>query len=313
MGDAAHGTAEALESAAAGLWEAVGGAAPGWLALAIVLHLANQLARGRGWFAILCMAGCGEPRLRQRDAIAAWVAGAGMGGVLSARGGDAVRLVLLRRRLPDTRYPVLAGTLVAEAAGESALGLTLVVLVVAGGLGAGLSLESGMLAWVVLAGLVVGPAIVALRSRFRPVRRLLAGVRQGCAAVGQPRAYGRTVLPWQLASRVLRAASLLCFLLAFHLPATLAAIGLVMVAQGGGRILPLAPASLAASVAVLAAGFPHATGVDVGVGALAGFLVGMSTLLTLAGVLLAIPIAITMIGAGPLLAALRLRWQLARA
>src|SRR5918996_1944336 len=200
MGDAAHGTAEALERAAVGLWDAVGGAAPGWLALAVVLHLANQLARGRGWFVILGMAGCGEPRLRGRDAIAAWVAGAGMGGVLSARGGDAVRLVLLRRRLPDPRYPVLAGTLVAEAAGESALGLTLVALVVAGGLGAGLSLESGMVVWVVLVGLVVGPAIVALRSRFRPVRRLLAGVRQGCAAVGQPRAYGRTVLPWQPAS-----------------------------------------------------------------------------------------------------------------
>jgi Lysylphosphatidylglycerol synthase TM region len=312
MGDAAHGTAEALESAAAGLWGALGGAAPGWLALAVILHLANQLARGRGWFAILAMAGCGEPRLRQRDAIAAWVAGAGMGGVLSARGGDAVRLVLLRRRLPDTGYPVLGGTLVAEAAGESALGLTLVALVVAGGLGAGMSLESGMLVWVAIAALVAVPACAALRSRFRPVRRLIAGLRQGCAAVGQPGAYARSVLPWQLASRLLRAASLLCFLLAFHLPATLAAIALVMVAQGGGRVLPLAPASLAASVAVLAAGFPAATGADVGVGVLAGFLVGMSTLLTLAGVLLAIPIAISMIGVGPL-RALRLRWNPARA
>jgi|Tabmets5t2r1_1033131.scaffolds.fasta_scaffold25039_2 uncharacterized membrane protein YbhN (UPF0104 family) len=312
MGDAAHGTAEALESAAAGLWEAVGGAAPGWLVLAVILHLGNQVARGRGWFVILGMAGCGEPRLRARDAIAAWVAGAGMGGVLSARGGDAVRLVLVRRRLPDAGYPVLGGTLVAEAVGESALGLTLVALVVAGGLGAGMSPEAGMLVWVALAALVAVPAAAVLRSRFRPVRRLLAGVRQGCAAVGKPRAFACTVLPWQLASRLLRAASLLCFLLAFHLPATLAAIALVMVAQGGGRVLPLAPASLAASVAVLAAGFPAATGADVGVGALAGFLVGMSTLLTLVGVLLAIPIAISMIGVGPLVGALRLRWRLAR-
>jgi Lysylphosphatidylglycerol synthase TM region len=313
MGDAAHGTADALESAAAGLWGAVGGAAPGWLALAVVLHLANQLARGRGWFAILGMAGCDGPRLRRRDAIAVWVAGAGMGGVLSARGGDAVRLLLLRRRVPDTGYPLLAGTLVAEAAGESALGLTILALVLAGGLGAGVSLEGGALVWVAIAALAAVPACAVLRSRCRPVRRLLSGVRQGCAAVGQPRAYARTVMPWQLASRLLRAASLFCFLLAFHLPATLAAIGLVMVAQGGGRVLPLAPASLAASVAVLAAGFPAATGVDPGIGALAGFLVGMSTLLTLAGVLIAVPIAISMIGAGPLLAALRLRWHLARA
>jgi hypothetical protein len=236
-----------------------------------------------------------------------------MGGVLSARGGDAVRLVLVRRRLSGAGYPVLAGTLVAEAAGESALGLTLLVLVLAGDLGAGVSLEGGMLMWVALAALVAVPATVVLRSRSGLVQRLLAGVRQGCAAVGQPRAYARAVLPWQLLSRLLRAASLFCFLLAFHLPATLAVIGLVMVAQGGGRVLPLAPASLAASVAVLAAGFAPATGVDVGVAALAGFLVGMSTLLTLAGVLLAIPIAISMMGAGPLLTALRLRWNLARA
>jgi uncharacterized membrane protein YbhN (UPF0104 family) len=313
MGDAAHGTAEALESAAVGLLEAVGAASPGWLALAVALHLANQLARGRGWFAILGMAGCGDPSPRARDVMATWVAGAGMGGVLSARGGDAVRVLLIRRRLPEAGSPLLAGTLVAEAAGEAALGVAIAVLLLAGGLGAGLSLESDTVGWIALALLLALPAGVVLRARSGRVRRLIAGVGKGCAPLGQPRAYARAVLPWQLASRLLRVASLLCFLAAFHLPATLAAVVLVMAAQGGGRLLPLAPASLAASVAVLAAGFPQATGVDVGVGALAAFVVGMSTLLTLVGVLLAVPIALWMCGARPMVAALRLRWHAARA
>jgi uncharacterized membrane protein YbhN (UPF0104 family) len=313
MGEAAHGTAAALEWAAAGLWDAVGGASPGWLALAVVLHLANQLARGRGWYAILRMAGCDGSRLRRRDAVAVWVAGAGIGGVLSARGGDAARLVLIRRRLPEDGYPLLAGTLVAEAAGETALGLALLTLVLAGGLGAGVSSGAETIAWVAAAALVAVPVVAVLRSRSRRMRRVLAGVARGCAALGHPRAYARAILPWQLASRLLRAASLLCFLAAFHLPVTLAAAGLVMVAQGGGRILPLAPASLAASVAVLAAGFPQATGMDVGVGALAAFLVGMSTLLTLVGVALAAGVAVWMIGAGPLLAILRLRLRPASA
>jgi hypothetical protein len=179
--------------------------------------------------------------------------------------------------------------------------------------GAGLSVEAETIGWIAAALLVALPAAALLRARSGRVRRMLAGVGKGCAPLGDPRTYARRVLPWQLTSRLLRVASLFCFLAAFHLPATLAAVALVMAAQGGGRMLPLAPASLAASVAVLAAGFPQATGVDVGLGALAAFLVGMSTLLTLAGVLLAVPIAIWMAGPRPVVAALRLRWQAARA
>src|ERR687886_2286654 len=107
--------------------------APGWLALGVLLHLLNQAARGRGWYAILRPA-CGQdPRLRRRDAIAAWMAGAAAAGVTFARGGDAVRVLLLGRRVPGTPPSVLAGTLVAEGAGELAGGLALIPLAVAMG------------------------------------------------------------------------------------------------------------------------------------------------------------------------------------
>jgi hypothetical protein len=307
MGDAAHGTAEALERAIAGLWDAIGGASPGWLALAVILHLGNQLARGRGWFAILGTAGCRAPGLRRRDAMAVWVAGAGVGGVLSARGGDAARLLLIRRRVPDAGYPVLAGTLVAEAAGEAIFGLVLAALVLGGGVGAGIGFEKETIAVAGVVGVVALPGGMVLRSRSSRLRRLLCGLTQGCAALGHPGVYARKVLPWQFTSRLLRAGSLLAFLAAFHLPVTLAAAGLVMVAQGGGRTLPFAPASLAAGVAVLAAGFPQATGNDVGVGVLAAFMVGMSTLLTMVGIVLAAIVAIWMLGAGRAVEVLRTR------
>ena len=99
------------------------GAAPGWLVLGVALHLANQVARGRGWCTLL-RAASGED-VRRRDAVAAWVAGAGAGGLASARAGDAVRILLLRRRLPDAGCPLLAGTIVAEGAGELAVGAAL--------------------------------------------------------------------------------------------------------------------------------------------------------------------------------------------
>src|SRR5829696_3580673 len=106
----------------------MGEAAAGWLVLGVALHLGNQVARGRGWYALLRTACDPAPGLRRRDAIAAWIAGAGAGGLASARGGDAVRVLLLRRRAPEASCPLLAGTLVAEGAGEMVTGALLLAL-----------------------------------------------------------------------------------------------------------------------------------------------------------------------------------------
>jgi hypothetical protein len=116
------------------------------------------------------------------------------------------------------------------------------------------------------------------------------------------------VLPWQFGSRALRAAALACFLAAFHLPAGAAAVLLVMLAQSGGRLLPLAPASAAASVGMLTAGFGPATGASVSAGAVATFMVGMSTLLTVAGGVLAMLVICFAAGPGALSAV----WEAAR-
>jgi uncharacterized membrane protein YbhN (UPF0104 family) len=270
-------------------------AAFGWLALAVALHLANQVARGRGWCAAIALARPGGERPCTRDVIAAWVAGAGMGGVLSARGGDAVRLLLLRRRLPSEGYPLLAGTLVAEATGETAIGLLLLAIAVAAGFGAGPSAADPSLLWMapVIFGVVAVAAFVRCRSRV--VRRITAELARGCSSLRNPRAFARTVAPWQVASRLLRGASLACFLVGFGLPATMEAVVVVMLAQSGGRLLPLAPASVAATVAMLVAAFPSFTGVHVDVATVTEFVVGMSTLLTVVGVVLAAAVAIPML------------------
>src|SRR3954454_2923264 len=103
--------AEALEHAIAGLVDAVAGVAPGWLVLGVCLHLLNQVARGRGWHAVVTAACTETEPARRRDAVAAWVAGAGAGGIVSARGGDAVRVLVLARRAPGISCAVLSGTL----------------------------------------------------------------------------------------------------------------------------------------------------------------------------------------------------------
>src|SRR4051794_9134720 len=245
MWERAVDLAAVLEDALARLGEALASAAPGWLALGVVLHLANQVARGRGWYAIVSHACDGSGPPRRRDAVAAWIAGAGAGGVLSARGGDAVRVYLLSRRAPDPGCAVLTGTLVAEAAGELTVGAVIVALAAYVGTGVGAGSPVGALAAAAAVALAV-VALGVLARRSARVRRVARRVGRGCALLRTPRGYARHVLPWQLLSRLCRLAALACFLTAFGLPATPAAVVLIAFAQGGARLLPLAPASVGA-------------------------------------------------------------------
>jgi hypothetical protein len=282
----------------AGLAHAVAGTRLDWLALGVALHLANQVTRGRGWWAILRAATEHDSRLRRRDAIAAWIAGAGAGGVVTARVGDALRIGLLTRRLPDTGGATLAGTLVAEAAGEFVGGLLLLAVALAVGIRSPLTAAVPALWWAVAgAAALVTAAVVAVRYRRRraephareatALRRLLTGLRRGCAPLGKPGLYARRIAPWQLASRLFRLAAMACFLTAFHLPATAAAVLLVIVAQGSGRLVPFSPVAVGAGAGVLVATFGPVTGSAATAAELTAFLLGTSTVLTAIGVVLA--------------------------
>ena len=282
MSDAAG----ALEHAFAGLVDAVAGVAPGWLALGVVLHLANQVARGRGWYSVIRTAG-GE--LRRRDAIAAWVAGAGAGGVVSARGGDAVRVLVLARRSPKTGCALLTGTLVAEAVGECALGAAVLALALAIGVGPEVG-PSTTGALYVSAGVLALTAFVLLGRRSSRLRGFFTRAKQGCVALKCPKSYARDVLPWQCLSRLLRLGALACFLAAFGLPATPAAVLLVVFAQSSGRLVPFSPASVGAGAAILAATFEPVTGTAVPASQVAAFFIGTSTVLTVVGTVLALGI-----------------------
>jgi uncharacterized membrane protein YbhN (UPF0104 family) len=254
-----------------------------WVVLGVLVHLTNQLARAQGWYAVIRAACPAEP-VRRRDALAAWVGGAGAAGVLSARGGDAIRIVLLRPHAPDAGCPRLAGTLVAEAAGDAAIGAALLAVAATFGLGPGVGLPAP--------ALLGGAAVLLLAaSAIRPVRRLAAGVAAGACALRSPGRYAYSVLPWQALSRLARGAAIACFLVAFGLPATVPAVLLVMLAQGGGRMLPFAPASVGAGVAILAAAFAPVTGTAVDPARLAAFYLVTSAVLTGVGIVLAVVVA----------------------
>jgi hypothetical protein len=257
-----------------------------WLVAGVVLHLSSQLARGRGWHSVVCAAHPEGGHPRRRDVLLTWVAGAGASGVLSARGGDALRIVLLRRRMTTT-CPRLVGTLAAETVAETVLGALLTVWALSAGLIPGLHRPGLATAALLAAGLVV--LFLGLRQVVRRVPtlgRACADARAGLSLLGSPGRYVRRVGSWGVLSRTLRLGALLCLLAAFALPVTLTAALVVMVAHSSGRLIPFGPAGAGASLGLLVAAFPAVTHSSASAGEITAFYVGSTGTLTAVGIVL---------------------------
>jgi hypothetical protein len=252
----------------------------------VVLHLCSQLARGRGWYSVICAAHPDEVRPRRRDVMVTWIAGAGASGVLSARGGDALRILLMKRHMTTT-CPKLIGTLAAETVAETVLGTLLTVWALSAGLVPGLHRPGLATAALIGAGLIF--VVLAVRRaalRFPAVGRACTDARAGLAVLGSPAYYARRVASWNVLSRVLRLASLAAFLAAFGLAVSITAALVVMIAHSSGRLLPFSPASAATSLGLLVAAFPAVTHTTASASQLTAFYLGSTGLLTVVGIAL---------------------------
>lgn len=269
-----------------------------WLCgVGIVLYILAQAVRPRGWHTIVKAAYPEATELKPRHTIAAYLAGAGLNGVIPARGGDVVKLWLLHRRIPNARYPTLAATFVPETLFETLFGIGLVIWALSRGF-LPVPTSSGEMPHLDVTfviehpflstggALVLGAAGYGLwRLLRRRVTDLTARLRQGVRILHEPRRFILGVASWQALGRLIRLASLAAFMEAFHLPVTLSTVTLVMAAQGGGRILPLAPASAGLRLAMLSYGFVETTGHAVDIAAITTFTFGVGALLMLAGLL----------------------------
>jgi uncharacterized membrane protein YbhN (UPF0104 family) len=267
-----------------------------WLVAGVVLHLCSQLSRARGWHTIICAAHPEGDRPRRRDVLLTWVAGSGASGVLSARGGDALRILLLRRRMTTT-CPTIVGTLAAETIAETALGVLFTVWALSAGFIPGLHRPT--LAGVLLIVCGVLLLLLVLRRaarRFPALARAGADARRGLSLLGSPGRYLRRVVPWGVLSRALRIGALVCLLAAFGLPASLTAALVVMVAHSSGRLVPFGPAGTGASLGLLVAAFPAVTHTDVTAGEITAFYLGSTGVLTVVGVVLSTLVLVRELG-----------------
>jgi hypothetical protein len=218
----------------------------------VALSILGGIVRMRAWHGSLVET---APQVRYRDVVVAHLGGAGFNGLVPAHGGDAVKLALLKRRVPDVRFGRLLGSLAPPAAVEALLTALLVAWALATGV-----LETPSPGQIPLplvgAAAAVAAAVLWLLARRAP--RLLRDVRSGMAALRHPGDLVRGIVLWVLVARTLRLAAIACFMSAVGLPATLIGVLVVMAIQGsvgsGGA------ASAAVRIAVLAASLPAAIG-----------------------------------------------------
>ena len=269
-----------------------------WLVAGVVLHICSQLSRGRGWHTIVCAAHPEEDRPRRRDVLLTWIAGAGASGVLSARGGDALRVLLLRRRMTTT-CPTLVGTIAAETIAETTLGVLFTTWALSAGFIPGLH-SPGLATVALIAAGVILLLLIARRlaRRVPALARAGADARRGLSLLGSPGCYARRVVPWSVLSRLLRIGALVCLLAAFALPVSLTAALVVMVAHSSGRLLPFGPAGTGASLGLLLAAFPAVTHTDVSAGQVTAFYLGSTGVLTAVGIAVSGLILVRELGLG---------------
>src|SRR3954471_15917101 len=268
---------------------------PALALLGVVLYIVAQAVRTRGWHTIIRATYPEATGLRARHTMAAYLAGAGLNGVIPARGGDIVKLWLVHRRIPGARYPTLAATFVPETLFETAFGVGLVIWALSMGF-LPVPVSRGELPHVDVSFVIAHPILSAAGvaglvaagfAMYRLLRRrvadLAARLAQGVTILRRPRAFVTGVASWQALGRLIRLASLAAFMQAFSLPVTPATVVLVMAAQGGGRIIPLAPASAGLRLAMLSYGFVETTGHAVDIAEITAFTFGVGPLVMLAG------------------------------
>jgi uncharacterized membrane protein YbhN (UPF0104 family) len=224
-----------------------------WQPLLIVLgsQTCRWLARSRAWRNVLAAAYPKE-RVRWRTVFAAYVSGVGVNSVIPARSGDALKLFVVKRRVPTATYPSLASSLLADGVVDMILAACLIAWAVAAGVLPGVHVVRHLpsVDWFWLPRhpyIALALAVVLLALALLLLRRIIAfwgRVQQGLAILRQPGRWLRTVVVWQVLDWCLRGVTIFFCLRAFHIPATAGNTLRIQATQSLSTILPLTPSGI---------------------------------------------------------------------
>jgi uncharacterized membrane protein YbhN (UPF0104 family) len=174
--------------------------------------------------------------------------------VAPARGGDAVKVGLVRAAIPGSAVVTIAATMSVLVAFDIVIGTVLLLAVGLSGavpldFAGGLDRVTSVAPLALGAAAALGVVLFLLRHRLRALGSRL---RQGGAVLRTPRRYLQAVALPQLGAWCCRVGVVLCLLAAFGLPATLPLAVLVMVVGGASTIVPLTPGGAGTQQVLLA-------------------------------------------------------------
>jgi uncharacterized membrane protein YbhN (UPF0104 family) len=224
----------------------------GALSIACAFQVARLLVRTRAWRNIIAAA-YPESRVRWRHVLGGYLAGVGLNALTPARGGDVLKLFLVKRRVEGSTYPTLAATLVVETLFDAVVGVGLLLWALhLGGLPSldrlprlpsidwGWPLRHPRIAEIgaLALGILIGVLLVVATRR---VQAFWKRVAQGFAILRDPPAYLTGVVTWQALSWGFRLGAVYWMLRAFNLPASVHNALLVQIAQSLSTVLPITP------------------------------------------------------------------------
>jgi len=233
-----------------------------FLFAALALSLLLQLCRGHAWANALRAAYPGDA-VSERGVVGAFLVGAGMNGILPARGGDAIKIVLAKRSIRGASYPAIISSFAVLAPFDSGIGILVLLYAITRGLlpaaprlpelpAFDISFWAAHPQLLLLTITVLAIAIIVLVTVLaRKVESFWAHLKQGVVIFREPRRYLRQVLAWQALGWIVRFASFWLFLDAFHIGGSFDNVLLVMCVQAITGALPFTPGGAGAQQALL--------------------------------------------------------------
>ena len=289
-------------------FDTIASVALGPLLLAVGLHVLKLLLRGRAWQNIL-KASYPDSTVPYWGVFGSYMAGVGVNSLAPARGGDVVKLALVKRRVESSSYPTLASSLVVETLFDFVVASVLFIWAIKLGLLPGVpdlpALPAFDWSFVIrhpviaafIGCVLIGLAIIGAAWASRRVNEFKEKLALGFAILRDRRAFFTGVVTWQAASWLARGAAVYFFLEAFHIPASVQATVTVLVVQGLSTLLPFTPGGVGTQQAVLVYAFSGTAAAST----VLGFSVGMQLVTTAVNV---------MLGFGAIAIMLRtLRWK----
>lgn len=278
---------DSLLASANGVLEQFGALDGRFLALALALQLGNVGLRALAWRNVLAAAYPGT-RVSLVGIGCAYAAGAALNGYVPARGGEGLKIVLARTRIPGASIATVAATSTVLAGLDAVLGS--ILLVTAWQLGwTPAPAFPGLAGWawaaIALLGIasVVGVALVARKRFSGPVARLLRRFAHGYAVLRSPSRYARDVVPAQLGAWTCRVGVAFCLLAAFGLPATVQNAALVVVVGGLSTLVPVTPGGAGTQQLLVAFALHGTVSTAAALSFSAGMQVGVTAVNTLVG------------------------------